>query len=218
MVQRFSLVQRPTSESVQYIAASYREASSVGDRAASAYALGASAGNLARSGGDRAVVRASEAKLVEGAKGAKTPAERRNMLGALGNLGLPEDEATIASFAKDEAPEVRSAAAWALRKIDDEDARSALFAIAADADPSVATNAFQAIGYQTMTPDDWSSLARVVAAGTTPPQSDEALLTLLSQNVNGGAPVAQMLQTLAARNTSDNSMEARIAHVLHDVQ
>ncbi len=218
LVQRFSLVQRPTPDSVRFVAAAYREATTASDRAASAYALGASAGNLARSGGDRAVVRASEAKLLEGAKAAKTPDERRNMLGALGNLGLAEDESAIAAFAKDDAPEVRSASAWALRKIDDEDARSELFGFAADGDPAVATSAFQAIAYQTMTSDDWSALARVVTSGATPPQSDNALLTLLSDNTSAGAPIAQMLQALAARNTSDNSMEARIAHVLHNVQ
>ncbi len=215
LVQRFSLVSHPTNDSVQFVAASYHDARDATDRAASAYALGASAGNMAKNGGDPAVVKSAESALVSGLRDAKTPTERKNMLGALGNLGLTDTEATVASYAKDESPDVRAAAAWALHRIDDEDARTALFGFATDASPSVATNAYQALAEQSMTSDDWRAFASVV--GRTPPQADNALLSLLSQNVAAGQPVAQMLQAMLAREV-DNTMLARIRHVLQQIQ
>ena len=218
MVQRFSMVQRPTSDSVQFVEASYHDAHDTGDRAAAAYALGASAGKLAKMGGDRLVVRSAEEKLVTGLKSASTAEERVNMLGAIGNLGLRDDEQIIASFAKDPSPQVRAAAAWSLRKIDDSEARATLFDIAADSNPSVASSAFQAIGYQTMGNEDWTSLAHVVTSGATPPQADGQLVGLLAQNSSAGAPVADMLTALAARNTSDNRVEAAIQHILQRMQ
>jgi len=218
MVQRFSMVQRPTADSVQFVEASYREARDVNDRTAAAYALGASAGKLAKMGGDRTVVHGAEQKLVAGLHSATTATERSNMLSALGNLGLHEDEPTIAAFAKDGSPQVRAAAAWSLRKIDDADARATLFGIAADADPSVAASAFEAIGHQTMSNEDWGSFAQVVKSGATPVQADSRLVALLSQSTGPNPAIADMLTTLATRNTSDGRTEAAIQHVLQRMQ
>ena len=72
LVQRFSFVQHPTTDSMSFVTASYEDARSGSDRAAAAYALGASAGNLARSGGDAQAVRAARETLMAGLKSAKT--------------------------------------------------------------------------------------------------------------------------------------------------
>ena len=69
-----------------------------------------------------------------------------------------------------------------------------------------------------MSDGDWRSLAAAVTSGQTPPGADPALVAFLSNRADLGAPGAQILEALRARNTADNALEARIAHVLARLQ
>jgi hypothetical protein len=218
LLQRFSSVAHPTTESIEFLARAYASAKAgpTPDRYGAAYALGAAAGN-ARASGDVAGARAAHDILARDLGAARTPAERKHLATALGNAVTPDDVGAFAQLTSDHDEGVRGAAAWALHRVDAPDARAALLGFARDTDAGVAETAFQAMTYQTLGDEELGRLAAVVTAGQTPAAADGALLTLLAKHTDGGAPVRAILGTLLERAEGDNPMLARIRHVLVQV-
>ena len=213
-LQAFLVVAHPTADSLAFLRETFHAAKAdAGGRYSSALALGAAAGNALRSG-NAAAAAECDAELRGALANASKPHEKRELLDALGNVGHPGDVATIRAFAGDRDAEVRSAAAFALRKIDSDDARQALVSFAADPSADVETSAFDALAHGPLGQDDLAALSRVVTAGGTQPPSDSALLGLLSTHTGEGEPVRAMLRFLATRNTADNTMMAEIRHLL----
>jgi HEAT repeat protein len=219
LVQRFSVVAHPTVETLAFLESAYKESHARAERFATAYALGAAAGNLARAGADhRAEAKEFAATLERDLGRARTPDEKKELLGALGNVGLASDTPVILPYTADSSSEVRRAAAYALRKIDTPDARAALVTLAADGDDAVEESALQALGDGSMGPEDWRALAQTMTSAARPPRSEGALLALLARNTDDGEPVAAILRTMLERNDADKPMQARIRHVLAQVQ
>lgn len=214
LVQRFSFVARPTSESIAFLERATHDAKSASERAASAYALGGAAGNAMRAGDETAGARYGT-PMVDSLTKARSGDEKRAWLGALGNLGWSGAVPRVVAMSHDADASVRAASAWALRKTDTQEVRAALRDLARDAVPEVAERAFEAMGAQpTLGSDDLASIASLVADGSTPPRADSALLSLLTAHPEGGEPVQTMLRTLLARNDADKPMAAQIRHAL----
>jgi hypothetical protein len=217
LLQRVSVVARPTDETLAFVAHAREDARDARAKTAATYALGAAAGNAMRAG-DRAAGERYGAVLVAALDASTTGDAKRTNLAALGNLGLDAAVPVVARFARDPDAGVRGAAAWALRKTDSPDARSTLLALARDESADVEARAFEAMGKQPLARDDLAALSRIVVAGETQPSTDSALLTLLAEHSDGGEPVDAMLRTLLARNDADKRMQAQIRHALAAMQ
>jgi hypothetical protein len=213
-LQAFLVVAHPTADSLAFLREAFQTAKADGGgRYSSALALGAAAGNALRSG-NAAAAGECDAELRRALADAKKPHEKRELLDALGNVGLAGDVTTIRAFAADADAQVRSSAAFALRKIDSDDARQALVSFAADPSADVETSAFGALGHEPLGQDDLAALSRVVTSGGTQQPSDSALLGLLAAHTGDGEPVRAMLRFLLTRNGADNTMMAEIRRVL----
>ncbi len=212
-VQRFSLVARPTTESVTFVAHAMQDAKDATTKSAATYALGAVAGNAMRAG-DRGAGEKYGAVLLAALATSSTSEAKKTQIGALGNLGLDTAVPGIVDFARDPDAGVRGAVAWALRKTDTPEAHEALFALAGDSSSEVEARAFDALAKETLGATDFDALSKMVVAGETQPKADGSLLTLLSSHPEGGEPVAAMLRALLARNDADKPLQAQIRHVL----
>lgn len=182
---------------------------------AAAYTLGAVAGNVARRGGadDRALGLALAEPLRARLDAAETPAERALALRALGNVGAPELLEDIDAFTHDAAPEVRQAAAAAMRRVDTPEGRGALVAMLGDASPDVAAEALRNLTDMQLTEVDLAGLA---ALAEVPALSDElAEMLVNAASFHRDSPAArQVLGRLGARAGVSGRLRARIEALL----
>jgi HEAT repeat protein len=218
LMQRFSLVSRPTPESIAFVEQTMREASGGAPRMAASYAMGAIAGNALRAGDETAGPRYGT-EMLGSLASARSPDEKRAVVAGLGNLGWTGAVPKLRELAHDGDPSTRAAAAWSLRKTDTPEAREALLDLASDSSPEVEDRALEAMAaLPSLDADDLASLSHAVARGATSPQADSSLLSLLTAHTDGGEPVASMLRVLLARNDADKHMAAEIRHALAAMQ
>jgi len=214
LVQRFSLVSRPTHDSLSFLATALQETSTGKARSAVALALGGATGNALLAGDSSAAERYG-ALILDKLARAHTAEDRRAWLGALGNLGWSGASTRVSELASDPDASVRAASAWALRKIESSDARDALVDLAGDASPEVEERALAALeANPAVGADDVRELARRVTERRTSPRADASLVSLLSKHPEAGEPAAAMLRVLLTRNESDKPLAAEIRHLL----
>jgi hypothetical protein len=210
LIQRLAFVKEPDAETVAYLAGAHAGAEAPHLWRASAQALGSAAGRLAGAG-DLPAARAQAETLAAELEGAVDADDRAALIAALGNAGLPEHVERIAALAADEAPEVRSAAAVALRKTDSPAARAALLALASDAEPRVARAAIDTLGRHGLTGGDLEEICALIVEGRTPVLADGAMLMFLSSRA--GEPVERALEAILAR-TQDPRLAAQARALL----
>jgi hypothetical protein len=197
LLQRFSFVKEPTPETMAFLEAEMTRGMGDG-RLAAAYSLGATAGHLRSGGKDYAVY---NGKLVEGLKNAASPEEKRAMVGALGNVGAPENIPVLTNMSRDESPEVRRAVARALRKNDTPEARNALFDLVSDENLEVGQTAISTLADQTLGNGDVERLERAVTSDGFNPSLDQHVVTLLSKLPQDGEARVRMLDAILSRTT-----------------
>lgn len=212
LLQRLSLVEHPTPETVRYAAERFAAAEGP-ERIADGYSLGAVLGHLKANGEGTEQVRELGGQLVDGLRRARTPTDEQTYLRALGNAGLPEATAEIIAHAGSPDADVRAAAASALRKIPAPEATAALIDLAGARESDVQAAAFDALRGRTLSSGELDRLAALAAAG----KVDERNLGLLVAAVSpsaGNAAGRAVLQALAPRITRDAALRARVQALL----
>lgn len=205
-VQRLSLVETPTPETVEYLRAKVER----GDGAhtlAAAHALGAVIGRRARAG---EVDERSAAVLRAGLAAARTERDKADWLGALGNAGLEGDAPVLATYAADDAPLVRGAAADALRKVQTPAAEQVLLGLTGDPDATVQARALHALGAYPLAADDFAVLGQQVASGQLQPRSYGSLVLLLERQREPRPAVLLVLDAMVGRGVENQRLLLRI--------
>lgn len=208
LVQRLSLVQHPTAETVEYLRNKVERGDGKNTLAA-AHALGTAIGNRWRAEGGEVDVR-SVALLRRGLAAARSTEERAGWLGTLGNAGLVEEVPLVAGYAQDSDPAVRGAVAKALRKTQVPASEVVLLGLAADADAGVRDRALHTLTDYELTPAHLETLRQAVASGRLPQRNFPMLMTLLERNRHQPQAVLGVVRGLLDQNVSDRRLLLRI--------
>ncbi len=214
LLQRFSFLSAPDPQSAAFVAMRHRRSPSREDHGvwtASAYALGALAGGL-ETGGQRELAAQYRAILVSELEGARSSAERAELVAALGNAHSDEDSALLTQKAQAPEPEVRAAALRALRRSTLPEARAVLTAALADEDLGVRRMALHTLGEGTLSAPELAAMSRALDTGALGPGLDHELVTVLSSHAREG-DVRPMLEQVAARSV-DPRLRDRVRFVL----
>lgn len=215
LLQRFTLLSRPDAKSVAFVAGAYDASKARGDdevRFASAYALGAMSGELARHGDDGAA-RGYDAKLVSDLARAKSAKETAVLVTAIGGEGRKENVPLLSRYAKSGDAGVRAAVAGGLRTTDGPEVRTVLFDLLGDGDDVVRASALSSLDQRPIGPDDVHRLSAAVRSGGAGADLDGALVGFLAKHAGAGPEVRATLLAILAR-TQDPQLQARIHYVL----
>lgn len=174
--QRVSFLQAPTPATVAYATAAFAQRAGV-DRTTAAYVLGAVASN--QPDGDAASHTA--APLAEQLSRTTATVDRAHLISALGNAGRASLVETIAPYADASEPELRLAAAKALRKTDVRDARSTLVRLSADSSAVVQRRALLSLTrMSTLSSEELDTLGASVRRSAVAETSLGALVNLMA--------------------------------------
>ncbi|MEO6572437.1 MAG: HEAT repeat domain-containing protein, partial [Polyangiaceae bacterium] len=215
LLQRFTFLTKPDSESLSVVSNIYGRASLGGEVAithAAAYALGAMAGADTRAG-NAAGAEPYVARLRADLEQTKAPAEKRELLIAIGNARRDADTAFVTKYASDAAPEARIGAARALGGSTSREARPTLLKLAADGDARVQAAAIASLAPEALEASDVHALAMTVTGGQTSPANDGDLVTLIGNHPEPHEDTRAMLDFLMHR-AKDPRARARIEFVL----
>lgn len=212
LLGRLALVTEPTESTVRFVETTYGQTQ--GDvHVASAYMLGATAGALYRNEHSGEALAAVE-RLASDLRAAKAPREQVDLLMSLGNAGVPEQAATIASYAGSDSPEVRRAAAKALRKIQTPEARTALMGLVGDSAVPVQATAMESLGRRKLDAPSLVELRDVVIAGSVRPENFHTLVTLVEPYLQTEPAVRDILEYLLVQDVQDRQIRTRIRGLL----
>lgn len=211
LLTRAGFVERPETRTVQMVAEAWGAADGV-EKQSAATVLGAAAGHLYRSGETEQAL--GHVRRLEGAlSAAEDTADRRALLLALGNAGVPEAVETVAAYAGDADPAVRRAAATALRKTPGAVAEQALGALMRDDDARVARTAVKALSRHALGDEHLRSLAAAVADGSLAPATHSALVELLVAHGERAPDARRLLAAALAARTADGRLRSRLARL-----
>ena len=215
LVQRASVLDRPTVETADFVADVYRRARGPGSddvRHAGAMTLGALIRALPRDGDATGVADELHDVLREDLKEAKGD-ERQFLLRALGNAGRADDVPVALEAARAASEDVRYASALALRHTDTPEATSALVSLLSDRNTAVQSAALVALAEHTLPAPQLEAIRAAVANGSVNAVNAAQLAGLLSQAADRQAARAA-LEALAAREDVDARLRAQIRLVL----
>jgi hypothetical protein len=214
LVQRLVFVGNPTSETLTFLASKVEELKGEGgdDLHAYANALASAAGQARRQGLSEAA--AAGQKVVDLLQAAREPQDQKAFLAALGNASMPEHEPVIRSYAENSEPMVRSAAAYALRRAQDDASRRTLMDLAQDQQRMVVESALAALDEQPLGREELERLATMVVSGQTSLSSDSHMATLLGRHAGSSERVQQALVFLLARNQDNPQVASKIVMAL----
>jgi hypothetical protein len=206
LLQRLSLLEAPTSETVDYLRGKV-ERPGDGDAMAAAHSLGSAIGKRSIA---TAEIEASAAVLRRGLAAATSPGEQVAWLGTLGNAGRAEDVPLLAEYAESSEPSVRAAVADALRKSQTDASEAVLDRLVSDPEPRVQKRALHALARYTLAPERVQMLGELVATGRLQPASFAALTALLESNRHQSAAVAPVVDAILAQPISDRHVLLRL--------
>ncbi|GEL74223.1 HEAT repeat domain-containing protein [Myxococcus virescens] len=211
MVQRAGFVREPEPETGRLLARMNTEARTAGDvgvERASAYALGAVVSRLPAGSPEVAeFLRPLEDALAR----ADNAESLEHSLRALGNSGTARVMDLASPHLRDEAPEVRSAAAGALRTAPQEAAtRMLLDALMSEPARAVQGALLDALNARTLGAPELERLSGWVVAGQLAPGAEAALLNVLTPRMDDSAAVLRMLQALSVRPGQQPATRARV--------
>jgi hypothetical protein len=209
LVQRVSLVAHPTPETAAFVGELYRRES----RDEVAYALGATIRHLDEAGDGTGEAARWNRVLVDDLEHAVDPAQQAVLLGALGNAARTENVELVARHATSDDPDVRAAAARALRHTDVPRAREALHALFGDRDTGVQREAIGALAKHRLGDGDLATLERTVAAAGIGAGNEGGLVTLIAAQAESPTST-KILRAIAARPGTLPDLRARIEQLL----
>ena len=157
LLQRVSFLETPEPATVDQVWSSLRDGKAKGSNdlvAASAHALAATSRAQAKNG-DAAGARSTVRKLGAEIAGAKSKEEKTSVLSALGNASSEEVTEIAKPYATNEDPELREAAADALRKVPTREAVETLLGLLADGNPAVQGAALASLKDRELAASDW---------------------------------------------------------------
>lgn len=211
-LQRLSFVAEPTVETVAFARTQAAEAAPE-QRGAARLALGAVAGaSCAR--GRTAACDAAFGDLTTALDEARAAGERATLLQALGNVGTAAVEPFARAAMADDAPEVRAAAALALRKRTSPEARAALLRLGRDRSPAVATTALSALRGQSLDADAVRAIAALADAPLAHAGVAEHLGLLLAPHVATLPEARAALEHLISDGPTTAAQRARLQALL----
>ncbi|ATB45022.1 HEAT repeat domain-containing protein [Corallococcus macrosporus] len=218
MVQRAGFLREPEPETGRLLARMHTEAQAAGDVAterASAYALGAVVSHLPAG----SPVAAELLRPLEDALARADSAESlEHSLRALGNSRAERVMDLAAPHLRGETPEVRSAAAGALRTAPQETAtRMLLDALLSEPERAVQGALLDALNARTLGGSELERLSGWVVAGHLAPGAEAALLNVLTPRMDDSVAVLRMLQALAVRPGQQPATRARVLALMAQV-
>lgn len=218
MVQRAGFLAKPEPETGVMLNGLLGRAKAEHDvpveRAAS-YALGAWSSHLRP---DSAEARDALRTLENGLAQATGDEARAHALRALGGTGAERLVDVASPHLRAESPEVRSAAADALRRAPQELAtRLMLDALETETDRGVQRALLDALNTRSLDASALEHLRAWVVAGRLAAGEEAALVAVAAQHLDGGAPVFQMLQALALRPGMQGPTRARVLSLMAQV-
>jgi hypothetical protein len=219
LIQRVSFLSAPEPATVKMVWDGFREAKVAGARdlmTASAHAL-ASASRKLGSNGDDAAARRIVSDLRDEIASTSSTEARVGLLSALGNASGADIASIAKPFATGEDPDVREAAAGALRKTDTPEATALLLSLAADSDEAVQASAMASLRDRTLTAEHWSYLARLVEEGRVGPPLDGAVLNLAANYLGQIPAVTRVIARIGGRQDASASTRARANAMLASV-
>jgi hypothetical protein len=212
LLSRLSLLTEPTVDTVRFAERSY--ATTQGDlHVASAYVLGATAGALYRQEKSPAALAAVQ-QLSTDLRAAQTPREQAQLLLGLGNAGVAEQASLIASYTRSESPEVRRAAAKALRKIQTPEVARALMSLVADPAVPVQGTAIEVLGRRTLDADTLVRLRELTLTGSVKVENYHTLVSLVEPYLHTEPAVRDLLEHLLTQDVPDRQIRTRIRGLL----
>jgi hypothetical protein len=212
MYQRLSLVKDPTPQTMQFLLDNF-QATRGTPRNPRQYALGSGAGHRYRAG-DRAGGLAAAAPLVEDLATARDPQRQVWLLEALGNAGLPEHASLVAGYASSPDPDVRRAAATALRKMPDAPNRGVLLGLLDDASVDVQLRALLSLDVRTLTEAELQRVLDLVRQGAVDQQNYQSLVTMLQPALGTQDVVVAIYRAILEQTLQDPTVKSRIRNLL----
>jgi hypothetical protein len=212
LLARLALVTEPTPETVRFAERTYSQGQG-NVRIASAYMLGATAGALYHNE-QSAEALASVRRLADDLRAASTPTEQMHLLMGLGNAGVAELAPTVASYASAESPEVRRAAAKALRKIQTPEAGTTLLTLVGDGAAPVQATALESLGQRKLEPESLVRLRDLTVTGGVNVQNFHTLVTLVEPYLATEPAVRDLLEHLLTQDVPDRQIHTRIRGLL----
>lgn len=214
LYQRLSFVTEPDADTRAFVQEGWSSARPE-HRSAAAHALGSVAGASHRAG-DRDEALALTEPLVEALASEESPERQAELLGALGNAGLPEHAEMMLGYVRSPSPEVRYQMAGSLRKLEGEPVTRALVELATD--PSGAPTqrrALATLDQRTVEDGAFGELCERVRRGEFAPESHGVLVTVLARRLPDLRARAALEFLLYAPDTMTD-VRARIRSVLTD--
>ncbi|MEW5850944.1 MAG: HEAT repeat domain-containing protein [Myxococcota bacterium] len=181
LYQRLGLLSAPDQSTVDMARERYVAPGPEG-KGAAIYAYGAVLGNRLAMGDSGAKGLANA--ILQDLQAARSPSDQALLLTALGNAGVPEQTQAITSFTTSSEPEVRRAAANALRKAKDDATTATLVQMVGDPHVDVQRRALMSLQGRTLDGAAWTAITGVVAAGRLGTASYDLLLDLASSSLH----------------------------------
>ncbi|MBZ4374930.1 HEAT repeat domain-containing protein [Corallococcus sp. AS-1-6] len=218
MVQRAGFLTKPEPETgvmIHRLLERAREEHDVPVERATSYALGVWSSHLAPESAEaRAAVRTLETAVSQ----APGDEARAHALRALGGTRAERVVDVASPHLRAESPDVRAAAADALRGAPQELAtRLLLDALETEKDRGVQRALLDALNTRTLDANALEHLRAWVVAGGLAPGEEPALLAVAAQHLEGGTPVFQMLQAIAVRPDLQAPTRARVMALMAQV-
>ncbi|HMJ15067.1 MAG TPA: HEAT repeat domain-containing protein, partial [Polyangiaceae bacterium] len=221
-----SFLKNPDAESVRWVEARYERgvrANDWNERHASAYVLGSLAEELAGAGRS-AEARRINGTLQRGLSQAVSPREAAHALNALGATGRPENLPTILEYSSNSHGTVRTAAVFALGRLDSPEASRALVELVSDPLVTVQARAARALERRHLTNAELDAIARDIHAGALHKQNVRALVEIGKRHLapsGAGAPsrtahaAVTLLRAVLASGAADAATKAAIRRLIH---
>ena len=203
LLQRLSLVNDPTQETIEYLRTKVQNNDEDYVMAA-AHSLGAAIGHQSE-GDERSV-----ALLRRGLEGANSTKERVAWLGALGNAGQNENVNLLIRQETDDDPRVRAAVADALRKTQTSESESALLALVADSNSDVQNRALHTLARYRLGPECLEILRQNVEDGLIDQTNIAMLMVVIENNRQLPDSVLLVVEELLHSGVSDRMMLLRL--------
>lgn len=217
LVQRFSMVDRPTPETGRWIASRFREATRAKDkdrRLASAYTLGSVADRL-RESGHPAEARAHTDELRDAIRHAEDEAMLAYLLTALANTDSADLASWLGGYAKHPSADVRASVAAALDEPPTPEATRILLELVADPDRLVQSQAIRALRNHSLSAANVHLLASYAAAGRFHATNLRALLDMTKPyRVTHPEAMRELLSALLAAGVDDPEVRAAVVLLL----
>ena len=213
MFQRLSLIHDPTPETVAFAQAQFDAPASTALGFASAYTLGAVAGQL-KGMGEEGAAMTLVGQLSEALGESDDPAYQSALVRGLGNAGFSDSVDVLAPLIEADSAQVRRSLAVALRKMPTQSAQDLLLSLAADPNTSVQISALRTLEGMAPSPDTLGAIASFALSGAAATENLGTLVTLVEGHVLDPALKTKVALALLPQCEGDHALEAAVRRLL----